>query len=80
MQDSVLADLEFPFFLRPVLLSESEGVEKPAAEIFLRALRQVNSELEPSSPSIMPDECVHVGDELEWYVLDLFSLSYFHLS
>ncbi|KAJ7287432.1 HAD-like domain-containing protein [Mycena rebaudengoi] len=47
---SVLADLEFP---------ESEGVEKPAAEIFLRALRQVNSELEPSN------ECVHVGDELE---------------
>ncbi|KAJ6625548.1 HAD-like domain-containing protein [Mycena sp. CBHHK59/15] len=59
---SVLEDLEFPPFLSPILLSESEGIEKPSPEIFLRALQLVNSELEPP---ISPEECLHVGDELE---------------
>ncbi|KAJ7178433.1 HAD hydrolase subfamily IA REG-2-like protein [Mycena crocata] len=59
---SVMKDLNFPTYLNPILLSESEGVEKPSPEIFLRALRRVNEKLERP---ITPSECVHVGDELE---------------
>ncbi|KAJ7703100.1 HAD-like domain-containing protein [Mycena rosella] len=59
---SVLKDLAFPAYLSPILLSESEGVEKPSPEIFLRALQRVNAELKDP---ITPSECVHVGDELE---------------
>ncbi|KAJ7096225.1 HAD-like domain-containing protein [Mycena epipterygia] len=59
---SVLKDLDFPAYLSPILLSESEGIEKPSPEIFLRALQRVNAGLETP---ITPPECVHVGDELE---------------
>ncbi|KAJ7770131.1 HAD-like domain-containing protein [Mycena maculata] len=59
---SVLEDLDFPSYLSPILLSDGEGVEKPAPEIFLRALRRVNGEQETP---IVPAECLHVGDELE---------------
>ncbi|KAJ7446154.1 HAD-like domain-containing protein [Mycena galericulata] len=59
---SVLPDLAFPKYLSPILLSENEGVEKPAPEIFLRALTRVNAKLETP---ITPSECLHVGDELE---------------
>ncbi|KAJ7076401.1 HAD hydrolase subfamily IA REG-2-like protein [Mycena belliarum] len=59
---SVLKDLAFPAHLDPILLSESEAVEKPSPEIFLRALQRVNVGLEKP---ITPSECVHVGDELD---------------
>lgn len=62
---SVLKDLIFPPYLEPILLSESEGIQKPAPEIFLRALARVNAELEKP---IVPSECLHVGDDLEWFV------------
>ncbi|KAJ7647236.1 HAD-like domain-containing protein [Roridomyces roridus] len=58
---SVLRDLDFPSYLNPILLSESEEIEKPAPEIFLRALVRVNAELEKP---IAPLECLHVGDEV----------------
>ncbi|KAJ7497390.1 HAD hydrolase subfamily IA REG-2-like protein [Mycena latifolia] len=59
---SVLKDLTFPAYLSPIVLSESEGIEKPSPEIFLRTLQRINSELEKP---IAPPECVHVGDEFE---------------
>ena len=45
--------------LDTVLLSEEEGVEKPACEIFQRACQRLGVE---------PREALHVGDELEWCV------------
>ena len=42
-----------------VLLSEEEGVEKPSCEMFQRAYRRIG---------VKPEETVHVGDELEWWV------------
>ncbi|KAK7005598.1 putative hydrolase C7D4.05 [Favolaschia claudopus] len=60
---SVLEDLEFPPYLRPIVLSETEGVEKPSPEIFDILLQRVNDALE-SEPPISPAECLHVGDEL----------------
>jgi len=61
---SVLQDLVFPAYINPILLSECEGIEKPAPEIFLRALAQVNVNAELET-TIAPSECLHVGDELE---------------
>jgi FMN phosphatase YigB (HAD superfamily) len=61
----VLKDLDFPAYLSPILLSESEGDEKPSPEFFQLILRRVNAELEIP---ITPPECVHVGDEVEWCV------------
>ncbi|KAG6842173.1 hypothetical protein C0991_001666 [Blastosporella zonata] len=61
---SVLRDLNFPSSLNPIILSEEEGVEKPSPEIYRRALSAVNSELNQDNP-ITPDQCLHVGDELE---------------
>ncbi|KAG6375460.1 HAD hydrolase subfamily IA REG-2-like protein [Boletus reticuloceps] len=55
----VLADLGISPFLRPVVLSEEEGIEKPNAEIFRRAFKQA---LDNSSHF---DQAVHVGDELQ---------------
>ncbi|KAJ6499988.1 HAD hydrolase subfamily IA REG-2-like protein [Mycena vitilis] len=61
---SVLRDLDFPPYLNPILLSEAQGIEKPSPEIFRLLLRRVNDE-RGSEPPITPQECVHVGDELE---------------
>ncbi|KAG6845899.1 hypothetical protein H0H87_000705 [Tephrocybe sp. NHM501043] len=61
---SVLQDLEFPASLRPIVLSEEEGVEKPSPEIFLRALSAINSRLKQED-YISPEQCLHVGDELD---------------
>lgn len=52
----VLEDLGILSYLDPVLLSETEGIEKPSREIFLRACSRVN---------INSNEVVHVGDELK---------------
>lgn len=43
-------------FLNPVLISGQEGIEKPAAAIYLRACEQAQ---------VDPAEALHVGDELE---------------
>ncbi|KAF9648579.1 HAD hydrolase subfamily IA REG-2-like protein, partial [Thelephora ganbajun] len=43
-------------FLNPILISGQEGVEKPAAEIYLRACEQAQ---------VDPAETLHVGDELQ---------------
>ncbi|KAF7296127.1 Haloacid dehalogenase-like hydrolase domain-containing 3 [Mycena kentingensis (nom. inval.)] len=59
---SVLEDLGFPTTLAPVILSEVAGVEKPSREIFRLMLERVNAE---AGESIQPNECLHVGDELE---------------
>ncbi|EGO25616.1 hypothetical protein SERLADRAFT_369015 [Serpula lacrymans var. lacrymans S7.9] len=53
---SVLEDLEVLPYLNPVLLSEETGVEKPAAEIFLRACK---------TEAVNVIDSVHVGDELD---------------
>ncbi|KAJ3865647.1 HAD-like domain-containing protein [Lentinula novae-zelandiae] len=59
---SVLTDLELPNYMIPIVLSEEEGIEKPAKEIFLRTLERVNS---IRGERIRPEQCVHVGDELD---------------
>ncbi|KAF8210374.1 HAD hydrolase subfamily IA REG-2-like protein [Mycena galopus ATCC 62051] len=61
---SVLEDLDFPTYLWPIILSETEGIEKPSPRIFDLLLRRVNFEVETSLPRITPAECLHVGDEL----------------
>ncbi|KZT08495.1 HAD-superfamily hydrolase [Laetiporus sulphureus 93-53] len=43
-------------YLSPILLSETEGIEKPARDIFLRACERA---------SVPPSQAVHVGDELD---------------
>ena len=43
-------------FLDPVLVSDREGIEKPAAEIYLRACARAQ---------VHPAETIHVGDELQ---------------
>lgn len=43
-------------FLDPVLTSGQEGIEKPAAEIYLRACERAQ---------VDPTETLHVGDELQ---------------
>ena len=63
----VLKDLSFPDSLQPVVLSEEEGIEKPSEQIFMRALDLVNGDLKMES--IRPEECLHIGDELIWFVL-----------
>jgi len=60
---SVLKDLEFPSSIYPIILSEEEGIEKPSHEIFFRALRRVNV---GRLIAIKPQECLYVGDELDW--------------
>ncbi|KAJ4467981.1 HAD-like protein [Lentinula edodes] len=61
-RSSVLTDLELPNYMIPIVLSEEEGIEKPAKEIFLRTLERVNS---IRGERIRPEQCVHVGDELD---------------
>lgn len=48
--------LELLPFLDPVLISGQEGIEKPAAAIYLRACEQAR---------VDPVETLHVGDELQ---------------
>jgi len=43
-------------FLDPVLISAQEGIEKPAAAIYLRACERAQ---------VDPAETLHVGDELQ---------------
>jgi FMN phosphatase YigB (HAD superfamily) len=63
---TVLQDLDFHPLLDPVVLSEEEGFEKPSPEIFLRAISQVSEKVESQGRNpIRPEECLHVGDELE---------------
>jgi HAD superfamily hydrolase (TIGR01549 family) len=59
---AVLTDLKFPEYVAPIVLSEEEGIEKPAQEMFMRTLERVSS---IRGERIRPEECVHVGDELE---------------
>ncbi|KAJ3844680.1 HAD-like domain-containing protein [Lentinula raphanica] len=59
---SVLTDLDLPGYTIPIVLSEEEGIEKPAKEIFLRTIERVNS---MRGERIRPVQCIHVGDELE---------------
>jgi REG-2-like HAD superfamily hydrolase len=49
----ILADLGVARFLEAIVVSAVEGVEKPAAEIFLRAAHRVD---------LSPGEILHVGD------------------
>ncbi|KAF8236471.1 HAD-like protein [Tricholoma matsutake] len=63
---AVLKDLELPSLLNPVVLSEEEGFEKPSPQIFLNAISQASQMVERQGRNpIMPEECLHVGDELE---------------
>lgn len=43
-------------FLNPVLISAQEGIEKPAAAIYLRACKRAQ---------VDPAETLHVGDDLQ---------------
>lgn len=54
-----LEDLEALPQLDPVLISGDEGIEKPAAEIFLKACERAG---------VPPEQALHVGDELVWCV------------
>ena len=56
---AVIEDLGLMPLLDTVLLSEEEGVEKPSCAIFQRACERLG---------VKPEETVHVGDELDWYV------------
>ncbi len=68
---NVLKDLSFPPSLDLVVLSEEEGIEKPSREIFDKVLGYVNRNRcqEKGRMEIEPNECLHVGDEVEWYAL-----------
>ncbi|KAJ4483318.1 HAD-like domain-containing protein [Lentinula aciculospora] len=59
---SVLTDLKLLDHTMPIVLSEEEGIEKPAKEIFLRTVKRVNS---IRGERIRPEQCIHVGDELD---------------
>lgn len=51
--------------LDPVLISGNEGIEKPAAEIFLKACERAG---------VLPEQALHIGDELVWCVFSLQGL------
>jgi HAD superfamily hydrolase (TIGR01549 family) len=59
--DLVLRDLDVASYFDPVILSEEAGVDKPSPVIFLKACRELNG-----SHTLKPEQCVHVGDELDW--------------
>ncbi|KAJ3988495.1 HAD-like domain-containing protein [Lentinula detonsa] len=59
---SVLTDLKLPDYMIPIVLSEEEGIEKPTQEVFLRTLDRVNN---MRGERIRPEQCIHVGDELD---------------
>ena len=65
----MLKDLSFPDSLQPIVLSEEEGIEKPSKPIFMKALELVNGDLKTENTIIGPEECLHIGDELIWFVL-----------
>ena len=66
----VLKDLGFPSFLEPIVLSEEEGVEKPSNEMFERTLKSINGTIKlRRERKVEASECLHVGDELDWWVL-----------
>jgi len=58
----VLGDLQIASLLNPIILSEEAGIEKPNPGIFGLALKNPQN---GGAPTILPEECVHVGDELE---------------
>jgi len=63
---AVLRDLDFPSSLDTIVVSEEEGFEKPSPEIFFCAITQVNQKIKRQDMiPIKPEECLHVGDELE---------------
>jgi len=61
---SVIQDLQLPLCLNPILLSEEEGIEKPSKDIFMRALQRVRTDEKTGGITIIPSECLHIGDEL----------------
>ena len=70
----VIKDLDFPQSLSPIVLSEEERVEKPAPAIFLRALELVNcEEISLGHSPIEPDQCLHIGDDILWFVQVAYS-------
>jgi hypothetical protein len=64
--DLVLKDLKFPESMVPIVLSEQEGIEKPAQEIFLRTLERVST---LRGEQTTAGQSIHVGDELDEQVL-----------
>ena len=62
----MLEDLDFPSSLDTIVLSEEEGIEKPAREIFFRAIKLVNEKVLRGQKPLDPVECLHIGDELIW--------------
>lgn len=62
---SVLEDLDFPLSMKPVALSEELGIEKPNTDIYQWAIDQHNS-VHPHEEELTAEECLHIGDELEW--------------
>lgn len=64
--------------MQPILLSEEEGVEKPSREIFIRALERVNA-MGSEGPAILPEHCLHVGDELKASVNACYPLDWIRL-
>ena len=66
MAGTVLQDLGFPPLLNPVVISEEEALEKPSPEIFVRAISRVSQKVERQGGNpIRPEECLHIGDELD---------------
>ena len=61
-----MEDLGFPTSLNTIVLSEEEGVEKPAKEIFLQTIKLVNGKVPHGRRPLDPAECLHIGDELIW--------------
>ncbi|KAG5648522.1 hypothetical protein DXG03_003133 [Asterophora parasitica] len=58
---SAILDLDFPASLGPIVLSEEFGAEKPSPSIFHEVISAVN--LKSGTTPILPEECLHVGDE-----------------
>lgn len=63
---NVLKDLSFPSTLQPIVLSEEEGVEKPAREIFVKTLELINHDEDFTQNHVHPRQCLHIGDGLLW--------------
>jgi FMN phosphatase YigB (HAD superfamily) len=64
----VLEDLGPLRYLDPVLLSEEQGIEKPAGGIWVRALKMAGM--------VSPHETLHVGDGLKEWVHMFIWISY----
>jgi len=61
---SVLEDLNFPSEMDTIVLSEEEGIEKPAGQIFHRAIDNVNTKILRGQNPLDSAGCLHIGDEL----------------